>query len=486
MSSPPPGGTARIPGICVHLRPIPFPVSTLYAEDLAGSVNVFHVLYHEFFERGIRYFLPNARIEISGSVVFRTSLDLVSRNDGTLALSWFGQEYIVTNPRGSFTEDEIRIIISVGAVLSARFRGFFNTTTAAATLALFRGLPEDRYISAFLDPFTYLDDNQVPTRNDYVADAIEVLRESSLLTFENRRISTGCLLFGAGPKHHPDLCHKSPEASPEAIAYTSTLTSIKSFHRLCDGIHTLFLVNRGGLLTDLVDVRDWTCMYNDADLPAPTAHLYHAHCLATLQGGHICMVLTPNGEIKVMAHGTQIFNFLGGRWRLTDTVHKFDAWREGVGNRALAERLFTAALNLAEDRRGGLFVVLDDPKTAQNFVPLGELLDVPQTPRVDAQDYTTKDQIHYLLRHKQVLAMAPALLETIARMDGSLVMDRGSNLMAFGAILRNTSMAGSDDQILEGGRTTAAVGASRFGNVLKISEDGFVAYYRKGALVWEL
>jgi len=47
-------------------------------------------------------------------------------------------------------------------------------------------------------------------------------------------------------------------------------------------------------------------------------------------------------------------------------------------------------------------------------------------------------------------------------------------------------MAGADDQILEGGRTTAAVGASRFGNVLKISEDGLVSYYKDGALVWEM
>ncbi|HEY3838059.1 MAG TPA: hypothetical protein VGL72_15870 [Bryobacteraceae bacterium] len=453
---------------------------------MTSTINVFHVLFQEFFERGLRYFLPTARIEISGSTASHTTLDLVSRTDGKLLLSWFGQEYLAEHPRGTFTENEIRVVVSVGSVLAARFRSFFNTTTAATTLALFRGLPEDRYISAFLDPFPYMDENQIPARPDYIADAIEVLRESSLLTFENRRISTGALLFGAGPRHQPDLCHKPPEASPEAINYTSTLTSIKSFHRLCDGIHTLFLVNRAGLLVDLVDIRDWTCMFKEADLPAPTADLYRPHCLATLQGGHIAMVLTPNGEIKVMAHGSQIFNFLGGRWRLTDCVHKFDLWRENVGNAALAERLFSAALNLAEDRRGGLFVVLDDPRRAQHFVPIGELLHEPQMPKVEPGDLGTKDQIHYLLRHKQVLGMAPALLETIARMDGGLVMDRESNLLAFGAILRNTRMAGMDDQILEGGRTTAAVGASQFGNVLKISEDGLISHYKDGALVWEL
>jgi hypothetical protein len=457
-----------------------------FNKSLTGAINVFHVLYHEFFERGLRYFLPTARIEITGTELSRTSLELVTRTDGKLALSWFGQDYVLEHPRGTFTDSEMRIIVAVGNVLAARFRSFFNTNTAAATLALFRGLPEDRYISAFLDPFIYLGDTDIPARQDYIADAIEVLRESSLLTFENRRISTGALLFNAGPKHHEDLCHKSPSASPEAIPYTSQLTSIKSFHRLCDGIHTLFLVNRGGLLVDLVDVRDWTCMFNEADMPAPTANLYRPHCLATLQGGHICMVLTPNGEIKVMAHGTQVFNFLGGRWRLTDCVRKCDIWREHVGNLALAERLFSAALNLAEDRRGGLFVVLDDPQQAKQFVPIGELLDTPQAPRVDPQDSNTKDQIHYLLRHKQVIGMPAALLETIAHMDGSLVMDRESNLLAFGAILRNTGMGGLDDQILEGGRTTAAVAASRFGNVLKISEDGLVSHYRDGALVWEM
>ena len=454
---------------------------------MTGAINVFHVLYHEFFERGLRYFLPNTRIEITGTELTRTSLDLVTRPDGKLSLAWFGQHYLLENPRGSFSENEMRVIVAVGNVLAARFRSFFNTNTAAAaTLALFRGLPEDRYISAFLDPFIYLGDSDIPTRQDYIADAIEVLRESSLLTFENRRISTGALLFGAGPKHHEDLCHKAPAASPEAIPYSSQLTSIKSFHRLCDGIHTLFLVNREGLLVDLVDVRDWTCMFNEADLPAPTPNLYRPHCLATLQGGHICMVLTPSGEIKVMAHGTQVFNFLGGRWRLTDCVRKFELWREHVNNLALAERLFSAALNLAEDRRGGLFVVLDDPQQAKQFVPLGELLDVPQAPRLESQDFNTKDQIHYLLRRRQVIGMAPALLETIAHMDGSLVMDRDSNLLAFGAILRNPQVGGSDDQILEGGRTTAAVAASRFGNVLKISEDGLMSHYHNGMLVWEM
>ena len=112
-----------------------------FNRNLTGAINVFHVLYHEFFERGLRYFLPDARIEITGTEISRTTLELVTRTDGKLALSWFGQDYVLEHPRGTFTENEMRVVVAVGNVLAARFRSFFNTTTAAATLALFRGLP---------------------------------------------------------------------------------------------------------------------------------------------------------------------------------------------------------------------------------------------------------------------------------------------------------------------------------------------------------
>ena len=36
-------------------------------------------------------------------------------------------------------------------------------------------------------------------------------------------------------------------------------------------------------------------------------------------------------------------------------------WAAAVGNRALAERLFQTALDLADARQGALFVVLRDP-----------------------------------------------------------------------------------------------------------------------------
>src|ERR1700676_1270292 len=130
----------------------------------------------------------------------------------------------------------------------------------------------------------------------------------------------------------------------------SELTSIRSFHRICDGLRTVALVDRSGLMVELVDVAECARPFADFELPVPSARRYQVHNRATLCGGHVCLVLTPAGEIKIFADGAQAFSFLGGRWRLTDSAEKYALWQLAVGNEKLAERLFTVALNLAEDR----------------------------------------------------------------------------------------------------------------------------------------
>lgn len=432
---------------------------------MPDTLEIVHALYCDFFERGVRYFFPEAQLTAKGSRPESSpSLSFHSRTDGSVDLDWMGTRYHLERSGHSFTEDQLRLVGAIGGVLSARYRGIFFAESAASTSHLFEGLAEDRYVSAFLDHSPYLDERGLPTERDVVADAIEVLRESSLSTYENRRIATGVILTGDGA-----------ELPRGAVPYTSALVSIKSFHRLCDGLLTVFLVNPKGMLVDLVDVARYAEGYQEAPLPAPSADRYRAHCHATISGGNICLVLTPNGEIKVFAGGVQVFHFLEGRWRLTDMREKYHEFRRAVGDGALAERLFTAALNLSEHRRGGLFVVLDQPESAHGLVATEDLL--------NNHAPASSSQVNYLLRQKSVLDMDLTVLQSIARVDGGIVTDRAGRLLAFGAILRTM---GEPLAAQEGGRTTAAVYASRFGLALKISEDGLVSFYRGGAKVWEI
>ncbi len=441
---------------------------------MPDTIDVVHTLYTDFFERGVRYFFPDAALDVDGHLPEFNPELAIRRLDPAVDLEWMGTRYRLSHHAGAITEDQIRLLGAIGTVLHARYRSLFNAASEAFTSSLFEGLPEDRYVSAFLDHSPSLDPEAPAGERDVVADAIAVLRESSLLTYENRRISTGVVLLAARlPLGDP---RGNVEVPPGALPYNISLTGIKSFHRLCDGIRTVFLVNRQGMLLDLVDMQAFS-RTSTGVLPAPSSYRYRPHCLATLHGGHICLVLTPNGEIKVFAGGVQLFNFMEGRWRLTDAAVKYHEFHRAVGDIPLAERLFTAGLNLSESRRGGLFVVLNDADTARELVAPQDLLEN------EAPASSQKGQVHYLLRGKSVLEIELTVLQSIARVDGGIVIARDGRLLAFGAILRN---GGEFLAAQEGGRTTAAVHASRFGQVLKISEDGEMSFYRGGTRVWEI
>jgi hypothetical protein len=434
---------------------------------------VVHALYREFFERGVRYFFPNSALVVEGPAPVRNpQLRFHTRTDGAIDLTWLGMRYHLETSGRPFTADQLRLMGAIGAVLSARYRSIFSAISVAATNRIFEGLPEDRFVSAFLDHAPYLAGDGLPIERDVVADAIEVLRESSLQTYENLRISTGVILLGAGN----DPFRKIPKPPSGALRYSNVLVGIKSFHRLVDGLRTVSLVNNEGMLVDMVDIQEFSRMHDVGSLPAPAASRYHAHSLATLHGGHICLVLTPNGEIKIFSGGVQVFHFMEGRWRLSDIPEKYHEFRKMVGDPALAQRLFAAALNLAERRRGGLFVILDEGRSAMDLVAPQDLLESDPAS-------SNKGQLHYLLRNKRAMDIEPSVLESIARVDGGIVIDREGWLLAFGAILRHIEQAVPAQ---EGGRTTAAVHASRFGTVLKISEDGGISFYRCGARIWEI
>ena len=58
----------------------------------------------------------------------------------------------------------------------------------------------------------------------------------------------------------------SAEDSPDvqAYRYSLTLTAVKSFYRVCDGVQTMFLVNRNGYVLDIVDLDQWRRSRSDA------------------------------------------------------------------------------------------------------------------------------------------------------------------------------------------------------------------------------
>src|SRR6201993_4000980 len=381
-------------------------IETVYMpEEIRAPVFV-DGLYGKLVEGGINYFFPSATLQTIEAGLEPAACGMSESSDqSSLVLSWLGSRYALTRNE-AFSTHELKLLKSIGAVLDSRYRMIAETDRAEKRFELFRGLPEDRYVSASIDGAPYAQD--IWQGPDRIEDTIYILRTRFLITYKNRGISTGALLFGK----YPDACHEPPVTPVGALRYSPAVTSIRSFYRLCDGLQTLALVDQNGFLAEIVDVEEWARPFADIDLPVPPPARYKTHAQATLCGGHVCMILTPNGEMKIFADGVQVFHFLDGRWRLTDAHRKYGLWKEAIGNTELAERLFTTALNLAEDRRGGLLVVLDDPEMAASLVSRTDLL----TSLPNHGQYAVagaKDLLH----QKRIMDLPSAVLETVARID---------------------------------------------------------------------
>src|SRR5712692_1753325 len=172
-------------------------------------------LYRELFEHGVRYCLPTAQLTRAGDAEPPTPhLTVTPHDDRTATVTWLGAAYRFEQPGRGLTDNESRLLVSIGRVLTTRYKMFVDPTLAAERLDLFRGLPEDRFVSAYLDPAPYA--RGAAPAADRVAAAIEVLRISSSSTYENHRINTGVLLFG----NMPDPCHAPPPLPDGALPYS--------------------------------------------------------------------------------------------------------------------------------------------------------------------------------------------------------------------------------------------------------------------------
>jgi hypothetical protein len=429
----------------------------------------------QFFERAALDTEATPSVSSDGRLAIEPTADPLA-----LSIRWFGTRYTLrVQKHWKFTAHEVRFARAIGTVLAARYRAILNPRIVAERGDLFRGAIEDRYVGAFLDDRPYTIDVR-EARADRIASVIELLRVAALSSYENRPISTGVLFLGTTD----DPCRPGL-VRERAPSYTHSLTSIKSFYRLADGLRTVFLANSDGRLLDIIDIERWSGQVSPQDgLDVPCAAPYQAHARATASGlGHVCAVLSPSREIKMFAEGAQVFAFRGAAWHLLDLKAKYDLWAGAVGDAALAARIFQTALDLADAREGALFVVARNPDEAvpQLVAPADRLGDR----RTPSDATPSRRDLLDLVTGRRITDLDPSVLAALSSLDGATVTDRGGRLIAAGAILRHPPSEFEDGGTIEGARTTAALAASRYGPVLKVSEDGVITFFDRER-IWDV
>lgn len=450
----------------------PTPVGALYDRLLQSALR-------QFFERATFDAEPMASGVMDGRLAIEPSA-----NPSALIIRWFGTRYTLRVPaRWPFTAHEIRLAQAIGAVLAARYRAIQNPRTLAERVDLFSGAIEDRYVGAFLDPRSYATDGRGETRADRIASIIELLRVAALSSYENRPISTGVMLLGTSA----DPVRPGVPPTSVVVSYDESLARIKSFFRLAEGVHTLFLASSEGRLLNIIDIRRWAGGTRQNSL---TPRAFQPHARATAQHGHVCAVLSPSREIMVFAEGTEMFTFRGAAWHLVDAQAKYRLWADAVGDEPLAARVFQTARDLSDAREGALFVVVREPDVAiPQLVAPADRLDLPIR-ELDQQhsgsEGPSRRHLLHLLERRTITDLDPSVLMGLAALDGATVIDRSGRLLAAGAILRHPPSQQLDaGNGVEGARTTAAMAASQFGPVLKVSEDGVITFFDRER-VWDI
>jgi DNA integrity scanning protein DisA with diadenylate cyclase activity len=113
-------------------------------------------------------------------------------------------------------------------------------------------------------------------------------------------------------------------------------------------------------------------------------------------------------------------------------------------------------------------------------------MDMPMPEAIASSVAPSRRNLLHLLEGRSATDLDSSVLAALASLDGATVVDRTGRLLAAGAILRHPPVeATSQEGIIEGARTTAAMAAGKLGPVLKVSEDGDITFYDRER-VWDI
>ncbi len=148
-------------------------------------------LYGKLVEGGMGYFFPSAKFDLLEPNLDPAEHRITRTSAGTsLVLNWLGSRYSLTRDE-PFSDAELKLLTSIGAVLDYRYRMIVDTTRVEQRFELFRGLPEDRYVSGYIDDAPYAEKVwQGPDRVARVPSAPTKTGVSQLASFYSGKTQT--------------------------------------------------------------------------------------------------------------------------------------------------------------------------------------------------------------------------------------------------------------------------------------------------------
>jgi hypothetical protein len=296
---------------------------------------------------------------------------------------------------------------------------------------------------------------------------LDALHDLSCQTYENRLLTFGILV-------DPEAA--LPGGANDLSRSLATFLERKRYRALSDGYRVVYRLTADGRV---VDLRDLSAGYRRSRNPGYFPE-WARYCAEIAKQKRVCLALTRGGDIVIFARGGLFLSYRAGTWRYWN----HDYIVELVKNRARTQRvmpdtvgrlvatLYRLALDVSFRHVGGLIVVLRRERDLGEVVRSGDAIGSNARKGVDkAFDQQFKGKL--------VQSLPPFVLAQIAGIDGALVVANSGRLLAYGAVLEPQEVEVPTE--VEGARTRAAIGASRYGLAIKISSEGPITFYQNDA-----
>jgi len=222
-------------------------------------------------------------------------------------------------------------------------------------------------------------------------------------------------------------------------------------------------------------------VFESADLPSHWARLDEFEgpgslpAEATRRLGGLAMLLESDRTIRAFIDGQPLLVRRGEHWT-SFPLELGSAIGRMIDGGSAAQLVVQTALAISAGRHGAILAVVPSADRLDGIVPLKDRYDLRND--VDREAMRIETRLHHLI---DADPLDSPTLSRLASLDGATIIDRDSNLLAYGAVV-----ASSDSQN-EGARTAAAKTLSQHAEVvLKVSADGDITIFRDGALVTTL
>jgi hypothetical protein len=296
-----------------------------------------------------------------------------------------------------------------------------------------------------------------------VFDALHTLSEQS---YENRSLTFGCIL------------DPNQEEGDSNVKFPADYIEAKKYKALSDGFRTAYHVSSDGRIVNFIDLDRYE------EKPLTEKHYYPdwAEPIARASRSGKCgIALSRQGDILVFDEGTLRFTYRYGRWQYWSHAHLLSLLKD----RARAQKvpaairgrvvgsIYRAAIDVSFRRCGGLFVILHNKKKLGDIVRSGDAIgDRGRGGKAVDREFDAVLQDH------SIQSIPRSVVVELASLDGAIVLDNAGKILAYGAVLQPKKTGRLMG--IEGSRTKAAIGASKYGLAVKVSADGDITVYFNG------